>query len=125
MALPFRFFGGGHLASGQQMISWIHLDDWVSLVVWLLTNPTAAGPFNATAPAPATSRELAASIGRALHRPSWFPVPGFVLKVVVGEMADAALILGQSAVPARALAAGFRFEHPSLDEAVKSAFASR
>lgn len=125
MALPFKFFGGGHMASGDQVISWIHLDDWVSLVVWLLHTPSASGPFNATAPVPATSRQLAKAIGRALHRPSWFPVPGFVLKIVVGEMAEAALILGQSAVPARALAAGFTFAHPSLDEAVKSAFASR
>jgi uncharacterized protein len=121
MILPFKFFAGGPMASGRQMISWIHIDDWVSLVVWLLNTPTASGPFNASAPHPATSRELARSIGRAMHRPSWFPVPGFVLKIVVGEMAEVALIPGQAVVPARALAAGFTFAHPELNEAVRSA----
>lgn len=113
------------MGTGRQVFSWIHIDDWVSLVVWLLTTPSATGAFNATAPSPATGRELAAAIGRALHRPSWFPVPAFVLRIVVGEMADVALVQGQCAVPARAVAAGFRFAHPELDEALRSAFALR
>jgi uncharacterized protein (TIGR01777 family) len=124
MVFPFKLFAGGPLASGRQMISWIHLDDWVSLVTWLLNTPTASGPFNGSAPRPVTSRELAGAIGRAMNRPSWFPVPGFVLKIVVGEMAEVALIPGQAAVPARALAQGFTFAHPELDEAVRSALSA-
>lgn len=123
MALPFRLFGGGPMGSGRQMISWIHIDDWVSLVVWLLGTPSASGAYNASAPEPVNSRAFSAAIGRALHRPSWFPVPGFVLRIVVGEMADVALLRGQAALPARALAQGFRFAHVDLDEALKSAFA--
>lgn len=121
MALPFKLFVGGHIASGRQMISWIHLDDWLSLVEWLIDTPRLSGPFNASAPQPATSRDVAAAIGKALGRPSWFPVPAFVLRIVVGPMADAALVPGQAAVPARAMAEGFRFEHAGLEEAVRHA----
>ena len=118
IALPFRLFGGGPMASGRQVMSWIHVDDWTSLVTWILSTPSASGVFNATAPHPVDNRAFAKALGRALGRPSWFPVPAFVLRIVVGGMADAGLILGQSVVPARALAAGFTFAHPTLDEAL-------
>lgn len=125
MALPFKLFGGGPLASGRQVMSWIHVDDWASLVTWLLATPDAQGIYNATAPHAATNAEFARALGSALGRPSWLPVPAFVLRLVVGEMADAALITGQRVVPARALAQGFRFQYTDLGDALRSALALR
>jgi uncharacterized protein (TIGR01777 family) len=125
LALPFRLFGGGPMASGRQMMSWIHRDDWTAMVAWLLGSPAATGAYNATAPGPVSNREFAKSLGRALRRPSWFPVPAFVLRIAVGEMADPMLILGQSVVPARALAQGFSFAHPAIDEALADALRLR
>jgi uncharacterized protein (TIGR01777 family) len=125
MALPFKLFGGGPMASGRQVISWIHRDDWLALVLWILNTSSAEGVFNATAPNPVTSRQFAAALGRALRRPSWLPVPAFALRLVVGELAEDGLIKGQRVVPARALAAGFRFAHPEIGEALRSALAKR
>lgn len=125
LALPFRLFGGGPMATGRQMMSWIHRDDWTAMVAWLLASPAASGVYNATAPHPVSNREFAKALGRALRRPSWFPIPAFVLRLVVGEMADPMLILGQSVVPTRALAQGFVFAHPALDEALAHALGRR
>ena len=121
MLPPFRFFVGGPLASGQQVMSWIHRDDWVALVTWALETPAAAGVYNGTAPSPVTNAEFSTAIGRALHRPSWFRVPGFLLRIVVGEVAPIALINGQRVVPKRALDAGFRFQYPTIQEAMQAA----
>lgn len=125
MALPFKLFAGGPMASGRQVISWIHIADWLSMILWILRTPTTSGVYNATAPQPVTSSAFARALGRALHRPSWFPVPGFVLRAVVGEMATDGLIKGQRVVPARALAQGFAFAHPDLNEALRHALSRR
>jgi uncharacterized protein len=118
MSMPFKFFVGGPVASGRQYLSWIHIDDWTRLMLWAIGNPGVSGPINATAPDPVTNREFSRAIGRAIRRPSWAPVPGFVLRALFGEMADAALINGQRVVPKRALDLGFRFEHPSIQAAL-------
>jgi uncharacterized protein (TIGR01777 family) len=118
MARPFRFFVGGPIGSGRQYMSWITIDDWVSMVAWAIASPAVSGPVNATAPEPVTNRVLSAAIGRALHRPCLLPVPGFVLKALFGEMAAALLLGGQRVVPAVALAHGFQFQHATLDRAM-------
>lgn len=118
MARPFRFFVGGPVGTGRQYLSWITVDDWVSLVVWAIVTPDVSGPLNATAPDPATSREFSAALGRATRRPSLIPAPSFVLRFLFGEMADALLLGGQRVVPAKAIAHGFRFEHADLDRAL-------
>src|SRR5213075_645822 len=87
MLPPFRFFVGGRIGSGQQYMSWVHLDDWVGMVVWAIGNPAVNGPINVTAPEPVPNAEIARAIGRALHRPAIAPVPGFVLKAMFGQMA--------------------------------------
>jgi uncharacterized protein (TIGR01777 family) len=102
MLMPFRLFVGGPVASGRQYLSWIHIDDWTRLMMWSIHRPTVTGPINATAPNPVTNREFSTALGRAARRPSWAPVPAFVLRVLFGEMADAALINGQRVVPTRA-----------------------
>lgn len=120
MVLPFRFGAGGHVGTGQQYLAWIHLTDWIELVLWLIDRPDE-GAFNATAPEPATSREFARALGRALHRPSLLPVPGFALRLAVGELADL-LLTGQRVVPARALAGGFAFRFPTIEAALDDLF---
>jgi len=121
MAMPFRFFVGGPIASGRQFMSWIHRDDWLHLVRWALETPTVSGVFNATAPNPATNAEFSKALGRALHRPSWLPVPGFALRILFGEFATHGLVGGQRVVPKRALDAGFSFIYPDLGDALTSA----
>jgi uncharacterized protein (TIGR01777 family) len=121
MKLPFQFFAGGPVASGEQYISWIHVDDWVNVIVWALTNGSIEDVLNTTAPEPVTNRAFSAALGRALHRPSWLPVPAFALRILFGDMADSLLVRGQRAVPKRALENGFTFAHPSVDEAMAHA----
>lgn len=113
LVLPFRFFAGGPTGSGRQVYPWIHIDDVVGALAHLVETPTASGVFNLTGPSPATNREVATAIGRALHRPSFMPAPGFALRLVLGEMAD--LILdGQRAVPTRLPSVGFRHRYDTL-----------
>jgi uncharacterized protein (TIGR01777 family) len=118
MARPFRFFVGGPVGSGRQYMSWITIDDWVSMVAWAIATPAVSGAMNATAPGPVTNAAFSAAIGRALHRPSLVPAPGFVLRSLFGEMADVILLGGQRVVPTKGLALGFRFEHPDLEQAM-------
>jgi uncharacterized protein (TIGR01777 family) len=121
MMLPFKLFGGGPIASGRQYFSWIHRDDWLTLVNWALESAAATGPINATAPTPVTNAELSRAIGRVLRRPSWLRVPAFALRAAVGELAIHALINGQRVVPRRALALGFTFRYPDIDSALAAA----
>lgn len=121
MMPPFKFFVGGPIGSGRQVMSWIHLRDWVAMVAWLVEHRTASGAYNATAPHPATNAEFSKALGAALGRPSWLPVPGFALKILLGEMAGVALLAGQRVVPHRALDGGFSFEYPEITAAMRAA----
>lgn len=121
MMKPFRFFVGGPLGSGRQYVSWIHRLDWVEMVRWLVQTPEVRGPVNLTAPHPVTNRQLSRAIGHALRRPSLLPVPGFALKVVVGEFAES-LVTGQRVIPAAAQQAGYHFRYPELDQAFRGMF---
>jgi uncharacterized protein (TIGR01777 family) len=118
MALPFRFFVGGPVLPGTQMISWIHITDMVQLLLWAIDNEHATGVYNACAPHPVNNRTLSNAIAQRLHRPSWLPVPQFALRLLFGEMADALLIGGQSVLSARLAAAGFSFRYPTIDVAL-------
>jgi uncharacterized protein (TIGR01777 family) len=117
MKRPFMFFVGGPIGSGRQYISWVHRDDWIDLVIWVLTTGSAQGVFNAAAPEPVTNARFSRALGRALHRPSWLPVPPLALRFAFGELAEM-LLLGQRVVPARALAEGFTFRFPQIDTAL-------
>ena len=123
MLPPFRFGVGGPIGSGRQYCPWIHRDDWVALVQWALVTPAAAGPLNGTAPHPVTSAEFARALGRAMHRPAFMPAPGFALRLMLGEMADALLLSGQNAVPAKATRGGFQFTFTNVDDALRAIFA--
>lgn len=121
MALPFRFFVGGPIASGRQYFSWIHRDDWVAMVSWALTTSGVAGPLNVTAPNPVRNGDLARTLGRVLKRPAVLPVPAMALRVVVGEMAGE-LVRGQRVLPEKARAGGFAFQYPELEGALREIF---
>jgi hypothetical protein len=120
MLAPFRLFAGGPFGSGRQFVSWIHRDDWVSLARWAVENPGVRGPLNLTAPNPVTNAEFARALGRVLGWPAILPVPGFALKLVLGEMAAPLLLHSQRIVPARALEGGFRFAYSDLNGALES-----
>jgi len=122
MKLPFKLFVGGPVASGRQYFSWIHIDDWTTLVLWALDTPSVSGPINATSPNAVTNAEFSKALGRALGRPSWLPVPGFALKTLFGEFAEEGLIGGQRVVPRRARELGFSFRHPEAGEALSAVF---
>ena len=117
MVPPVRFFLGGPLGRGGQWMSWIHRDDVIGLIEWALTHSHVHGALNATAPNPATMREFCSTLGRAMRRPSWAPVPSFVLRALLGEMADM-LLTGQRVVPDTALRLGYTFRFPALSAAL-------
>lgn len=122
LALPFVLFAGGPAGSGNQWWSWIHVDDWVRLVMWAIANPGVSGPLNVTAPTPVTNREFARTLGRVLGRPALLPAPAFALRLLLGEMGDALVLNGQRVIPEKALQAGFRFTHQTLDAALRAIY---
>jgi len=115
----FKMFMGGWLGSGQQYFSWVHRDDVVGIILYALNHDQIRGAINATSPRPVTNKEFCTALGRALHRPSWAPVPAFALKVLVGE-ASQVLLTGQKVIPKAITTAGYRFKHSELDEALAS-----
>ena len=122
--LPFFKAGvGGPVAGGKQYVPWIHLDDVVGALLFCLDDERASGPVNVTAPEPATNKELSKSLGRALHRPAFAPVPGFAVKVLYGQMAMI-VTTGARVVPTRLEKLGYEFRRPDLDEAMRAATAS-
>jgi len=119
MIPPFKWFVGGPLGSGKQWMSWIHMEDLVRLIIYTIENTIAFGPINATAPNPLRNKEFSRTLGKVLHRPSWLPVPAFMLRLGLGEMADI-LLTGQRVVPAAAQKFGFEFRYPELRGALQA-----
>jgi len=122
MLPPFRLGVGGPVAGGRQFVSWIHRDDVVAMYLAALEDERWSGPLNATAPDPVSNRELARSLGHALHRPALVPVPGAALRLLYGEMAE--IVMGGARVmPARPLVLGYEFVQPQLEQALAAALA--
>jgi uncharacterized protein len=124
MLPPFRLGLGGPLGNGRQMVPFIHLDDEAGAIAFLLETPGLSGPFNLAAPQAVDSRGFAKALGKALGRPAFLPAPAFALKLLLGQMAEEVLLSGVNAIPARLLAAGYRFRHPSLAVALEAALAA-
>ena len=118
MALPFRLFAGGPVGSGKQVLSWIHMDDIVGAIRFLIDTPSAEGPYNLVGPAPLSNAEFGRAIGRALRRPAFMPAPTFMMKLIFGEMSTI-LLEGQRVLPKRLLEAGYEFRYQSLDAALE------
>jgi uncharacterized protein (TIGR01777 family) len=117
MLPPFKLGAGGPMGSGKQWFPWIHLEDIVEIFARALTDERMTGAYNGTAPKPVLNAELATALGRALHRPAFLPVPGFALKLVLGEAASG-LLGGQRALPKALEALGFPFRFATIEAAL-------
>ena len=118
MLPPFKLFAGGPLGTGKQWFSWVHREDVVDLILYALQNSQVEGVLNATAPNPVRMNELCQTLGEVLQRPSWLPVPGFALEMLLGD--GAKLVLeGQKVLPKQTLASGFQYQYPTLKLALE------
>jgi uncharacterized protein (TIGR01777 family) len=119
MLTPFKLGLGGRVGSGRQYISWVTLDDLVSIIRRAIEDEHLRGPVNAVAPTPVTNAEFTKALGQVLGRPTLFPLPAFAARLAFGEMADAVLLSSTRAVPARLQEAGYQFAHPEIEGALK------
>lgn len=124
MVIPFKFFLGGPIGNGRQWFSWIHRDDMVGIVKYALENESIKGPVNITAPNPVKNKEFSAALGKALRRPAFFAVPGFVVKLSLGELGGI-LLTGQRVLPVKALASGYEFKYAKINEALEAIFGKK
>jgi uncharacterized protein (TIGR01777 family) len=115
----FKKYIGGPIGSGKQWFSWIHIKDLAEAFAFLLKHPEISGPVNVCSPNPVRNKDLAKALGRALHRPSFIPAPGFMVKWVLGEFGSV-ILEGQRVIPRRLLDLGFVFQHPDIDKALQS-----
>ncbi len=118
MAAPFRMWAGGPLGTGKQWLSWIHLEDEVRALIFLIQNDHLSGVFNLSSPESQRMEEVSKAIGRSMGRPSWLPVPEFALKLALGEMAEEMLLASARALPKRLLEARFSFTFPDIESAL-------
>lgn len=125
LLLPFKLGVGGPIGGGRQWMSWISLHDHLGAMEHALFTDTLAGPVNLVAPNPVTNSTFATTLGRVLKRPALLPLPGFALELVYGEMAHATLLAGQRALPKALIASGFEFQHPTLEQALRTVLNSR
>jgi len=119
MRKPFELFVGGPVGTGRQWLSWVHVSDVVRALLFMVDHPSLAGAVNLVAPAPVTMNDFAAALGKALGRPSALRVPAFALRAAVGEGLAELLLTGQRVAPRALVAAGFTFEFPRLDDALR------
>jgi len=118
MSLPFKIGLGAILGTGNQYISWIHIEDMVNAIVYLLENPQAKGAFNMTSPKPATNRDFSKTLAKTFKRPCLFKIPSAIVKLVLGEMSTLVLD-GQRAIPFKLDESGFRFSYPDLEKTLQ------
>lgn len=118
LLLPYRFFAGGPMGSGKQWYSWIHRQDALSAIRFLIEHPQASGVYNLTAPTPLTNAEFSRILGRVLSRPSWIPLPRLLLFAAFGEVATVVMD-GQRVLPKRLLELGYRFQFPDAESALR------
>ncbi|HZN44510.1 MAG TPA: TIGR01777 family oxidoreductase [Nitrospiraceae bacterium] len=121
MVLPFRLFLGGPIMPGTQWVSWIHRQDVIGLVQWALSHLNVTGAVNAVSPDPVTMRTFCRTIGQVLNRPSWLPVPQFILRAGLGELGTV-MTTGQRVLPQAALQGGYTFFYPTLEPALRAVF---
>lgn len=117
MLLPFKMGLGGRLGNGKQYMPWIHINDMIKLLVFLLNQQKANGVINACSPSPVSNKEFTQALAKQLHRPAFFPVPAWFLKLILAEMSQL-LLTGQRAIPEKAQALGFKFDYTELSAAL-------
>jgi uncharacterized protein (TIGR01777 family) len=121
MLPPFRVGLGGPIGRGNQFMSWISLDDLVGALIHCMQTPTLSGPVNAVAPSPRRNLEFTRALGRALSRPAFLPVPAWMMRLMLGEMADELLLASTRVEPVKLVASGYQFRHPDLEGALRHA----
>jgi uncharacterized protein len=119
MLLPMRLFVGGPLGNGKQWLSWIHLDDEIRAIQFLMDHPSALGPYNLNAPQPVRNRELMKILGKVIRRPSFIPAPGFAIRLLFGEMATIVLD-GTKVIPEKVQQLGFSFTFNDVESALRN-----
>lgn len=125
MALPFYLFAGGPIGSGHQPVPWISLDDVCRAICFLVEEASINGPVNLTAPGCVSQKSLAQALGKTLKRPSFMPTPGFILKIILGQMAEELLLNGQHVYPQKLIDHGFAFKHATIDQALGDIYTKR
>ncbi len=125
MLTPFKLGVGGRLGDGQQWMSWIAIEDVLGIIRHAIANEQVSGPVNVVAPNPVRNEEFTRLLAAMLHRPAIFPAPAFVLRLAMGEMADAVLLSSDRVKPERMLAAGYKFRFEILEPALRAAVLSR
>tara|TARA_X000001036_G_scaffold322932_1_gene301372 strand:+ start:1038 stop:2441 length:1404 start_codon:yes stop_codon:yes gene_type:complete len=119
MLLPFKLGAGGPIGNGKQWFSWISMNDHIAAIQHLMMTPDCEGAFNLTSPNPVKQKQFARVLGRVLRRPAFIPLPGFVLRIVFGELARPILLEGQKVLPDRLLKSGFEFQTPNLEGSLR------
>lgn len=115
----FKKYIGGPIGSGKQWFSWVHIKDLSEAFAFLMKHPEISGPVNVCAPNPVRNKDLAKALGKVLHRPSFMPAPGFMVKLVLGEFGSV-ILEGQRVIPKRLLESGFAFQYPDIEKALMS-----
>lgn len=119
MVLPYKLFAGGTIGSGKQWLSWVHVDDVARAILFAIENENLQGPVNLTSPFPQRMKYVGQSIGSVIHRPHWFPVPSFIMKLVLGKK-SMLVLKGQHVLPQVLLDNNFTFSFPTLELALKN-----
>ncbi len=123
MLMPFKLGLGGRLGPGTQYISWASLDDAVGAIMYALRTPSIEGPVNITTPEPVTNHAFTRALGKALSRPTPFPIPACVLRMALGEMADELLLTSQWVIPHKLIESGYAFRHTDMEKTLRKLLA--
>jgi uncharacterized protein (TIGR01777 family) len=118
LLFPYKYFIGGPIGDGNQVLSWIHIDDVVTAIRFLISNDQSCGAYNLTSPNPVTNNDFGQTMSQVLNKPHYLRIPGFIMRLALGEVADLVLE-GQTVLPAKLLASGFSYKYPTLEEALK------
>lgn len=118
MLLPFKMCLGGRIGHGKQWMSWVHIDDLVGIILYCINHDNLKGAVNGTSPNPVTNQEFTKTLGMVLKRPTIFPMPAIVVKLLMGKMGEELLLAGKKIIPKKALDAGYTFKYKTLEEAL-------
>jgi len=120
MLPPFKMGLGGKIGSGQQWMSWIHLDDLVGIILYCIEHDDLKGPINGTSPNPSTNKDFTKTLGKVLNRPTFISIPEIIIKLLMGQMGVELLLSGKKILPIKISEKGYQFQYPTLENALKN-----